>query len=389
MTTDTRRTWRAICLGLAVPAMQMAAAPAMAAETLKIGAPESISGDWAPYTAAHGLRCMAELVNEAGEYQIELLVKDSKSEPQLAIALAQQMLDDEVIAVSGTPASDSLIPIGQLAAEYGAITFSAMNTQVEMFAAGLDNFVTVAVPDPHNAAATAKGAYDQGARSVVLFVSDVVGTWTRALPGWFGEVFERQGGKVLGSIEYPGFGITDWSPFISKLKAMDPAPDAIHISSINPDVGVLIRQLRAAGLSTMVLGSDGFDDVTLASVAANVDGTVFFAAHGFPTEGGALATFQADCAKRGYEINGAFFGLGGDVIKLMVGAARAAGSTEPKAMLEAIHTKGPFEIVTAPSVSYDNPWHYPIKEVPVMGFKDGKPILVSSTIPADVPHFKK
>ncbi|MFD0387625.1 ABC transporter substrate-binding protein [Tistrella bauzanensis] len=302
MTIDTRGTWLGICLGLAVM-------PAMAAETLKIGAPESISGDWAPYTAAHGLRCMAELVNEAGEYRIELLVKDSKSEPQLAIALAQQMLDDEVIAISGTPASDSLIPIGQLAAEYGAITFSAMNTQVEMFAAGLDNFVTVAVPDPHNAAATAKVAYDQGARSVVLFVSDVVGTWTRALPGWFGEVFERQGGKVLGSIEYPGFGITDWSPFISKLKAMDPAPDAIHISSINPDVGVLIRQLRAAGMSTMVLGSDGFDDVTLASVAggaANVDGTVFFAAHGFPTEGGALAAFQADCAKRGYEINGAF-----------------------------------------------------------------------------------
>ncbi|MFD0387624.1 hypothetical protein ACFQ4K_06935 [Tistrella bauzanensis] len=77
------------------------------------------------------------------------------------------------------------------------------------------------------------------------------------------------------------------------------------------------------------------------------------------------------------------------MIKLMVGAARAAGSTDPKAMLEAIHTKGPFEIVTAPSVSYDNPWHYPIKEVPVMGFKDGKPILISSTIPADVPHFKK
>ena len=368
------------------------AAPALAAETIKIGAPESISGDWAPYTAAHGLRCMAELVNEAGEYKIELEVKDSKSEPQLAIALAQQMLDDKVVAVSGTPASDSLIPIGQLAADYGAIIFSAMNTQVEMFATGLDNFVTTAVPDPFNAAATAKVAYDKGARTVVLFVSDAAGTWTRALPGWFGEVFEKLGGKVTGTIEYPGFGITDWSPFVSKLKAMDPVPDAIHISSVNPDVGVLIRQLRAAGMNTMVFGSDGFDDVTLASVAggaANVDGTVFFAAHGFPTPGGSLANFQTECAKRGYEINGAFFGLGGDVVKLLVGAAKAAGSTDPKAMLEAIYTKGPFEIITAPTISFDNPWHYPIKEVPVMGFQDGKPVLVSSTRPTDVPHFKK
>ncbi len=284
-----------ILLGLGLGALLPASA-ALAAETIKIGAPESISGDWAPYTAAHGLRCMAELVNEQGEYKIELDVKDSKSEPQLAIALAQQMLDEKVVAVSGTPASDSLIPIAQLAAGYGAITFSAMNTQVEMFATGLDNFVTTAVPDPFNAAATAKVAYDKGARSVVLFVSDAAGTWTRALPGWFGEVFEKLGGKVIGTIEYPGFGITDWSPFISKLKAMNPAPDAIHISSVNPDVGVLIRQLRAAGLKTMVFGSDGFDDVTLASVAggaANVDGTVFFAAHGYPTPGGPLANFQA------------------------------------------------------------------------------------------------
>lgn len=379
-------------LGLSLCAM-LPAAHAGAAETLKIGAPESISGDWAPYTAAHGLRCMAELVNEAGgDYRIELQVRDSKSEPQLAVALAQQMLDDGVVAVSGTPASDSLIPIAQLAGGYNAVTFSAMNTQVEMFATGLSNFVTTAVPDPFNAAATARVAYDHGARTVVLFVSDAAGTWTRALPGWFGEVFEKLGGKVTGTIEYPGFGITDWSPFISKLKTMNPVPDAVHISSINPDVGVLIRQLRAAGMDTMVLGSDGFDDVTLASVAggaANVDGKVFFAAHGFPMPGGPLATFQAECAKRGYEINGAFFGLGGDVIKLLVGAAKAAGSTDPKAMLEAIYTKGPFEIVTAPTISFDNPWHYPVKEVPVMGFKDGKPVLMSSTVPTDVPHFKK
>lgn len=381
------KTLLGLCLGALAPA-----APAFAADVIKIGAAESISGDWAPYTAAHGLRCMAELVNEAGEYKIELDVKDSKSEPQLAIALAQQMLDSKAVAVSGTPASDSLIPIAQLAADYGAITFSAMNTQVEMFATGLENFVTTAVPDPFNASATAKVAYDHGARTAVLFVSDAAGTWTRALPGWFGEVFERLGGKVVGTIEYPGFGITDWSPFISKLKTMDPQPDAIHISSINPDVGVLIRQLRAAGMDTMVLGSDGFDDVTLSSVAggaANVDGKVFFAAHGYPTPGGPLATFQAECAKRGYEINGAFFGLGGDVIKLLVGAAKKAGSTDPKAMLEAIYTQGPFEIVTAPSISFDNPWHYPVKEVPVMGFKDGKPILISSTVPTDIPHFKK
>lgn len=379
------------CLGLGLIGL-VAATPATAAETIKIGAPESISGEWAPYTAAHGMRCMVELMKASGEANVELKVEDSKSDPQLAIALAQQMLDDHAIAVSGTPASDSLIPIAQLSAGYGAITYSAMSTQVEMFSSGLTNFVTMAVPDPFNAAATAQVARDVGAQTVVLFVSDAAGSWTRALPGWFGEVFEKLGGKVVGQIEYPGFGITDWSPFISKLKAMSPAPDAIHISSVNPDVGVLIRQMRAAGLDTKVFGSDGFDDATLASVAggaANVDGKVFFAAHGDPSPDGPLAKFQADCAKRGYEVNGAFFGLGGDVVKVIVGASKVAGSTDPKAILEAIYTKGPFEAVTSPTISYANRWHYPIKTVPVIGFKDGKPILVAKTTPQNVPVFSE
>lgn len=379
------------CFGLGLIGV-VAATPATAVETLKIGAPESISGEWAPYTAAHGMRCMVELMKASGEANVELKIEDSKSDPQLAITLAQQMLDDHAIAVSGTPASDSLIPIAQLSAGYGAITYSAVSTQVEMFSSGLDNFVTTAVPDPFNAAATAQVAHDLGVKTVVLFVSDAAGSWTRALPGWFGEVFEKLGGKVVGTIEYPGFGITDWSPFISKLKAMSPAPDAIHISSVNPDVGVLIRQLRAAGLDTKVFGSDGFDDATLPNVAggaANVDGKVFFAAHGDPTPGGSLATFQAECAKRGYEVNGTLFGLGGDVVKVLVGAAKAAGSNDPKAILAAIYTKGPFEAVTSPTISYANRWHYPIKEVPVIGFKDGKPILVAKSFPKNVPVFSE
>jgi len=379
------------CFGLGLIGV-VAATPATALDTIKIGAPESISGDWAPYTAAPGMRCMVELMKASGEANVELKIEDSKSDPQLAITLAQQMLDDHAIAVSGTPASDSLIPIAQLSAGYGAITFSAVSTQVEMYSSGLTNFVTTAVPDPFNAAATAQVAHDVGVHTVVLFVSDAAGSWTRALPGWFGEVFEKLGGKVVGKIEYPGFGITDWSPFVSKLKAMSPAPDAIHISSVNPDVGVLIRQLRAAGLDTKVFGSDGFDDATLASVAggaANVDGKVFFAAHGDPTPGGSLATFQAECAKRGYEVNGTLFGLGGDVVKVLVGAAKAAGSTDPKAILAAIYTKGPFEAVTSPTISYADRWHYPIKEVPVIGFKDGKPILVAKSIPQNVPVFSE
>ena len=377
-------------------ALVIANAPASAGDPLKIGISASISGEWAPYTGAHGLRCMTELMNEQGGVNgvpIELSVQDNKSDPAIAIAQAQEMLDDGVTAVGEAAiASDSLIPVSQLAAEYDTITFSAVNTQIEMFEVGLDNYITMAVPDPFNASATAEVAYELGARRVVLFVSDVYGTWTRNLPEWFGDVFGRFGGEVVGRMEYPGFGMTDWSPFITDLKAMDPMPDSIHISSINPDVGVLIRQIRAAGLDIFVFGSDGFDDPTLPEVAGgapSVDGTVFFATHGFATAGNPLETFQNECISRGYEINGSFFGLGGDVVQILAKGVELAGSTDSRAVLDALTAAGPIAATSAPSIDFTNKWHYPSKEVSVLGFKDGKPMLHTALVPTHSPHYEE
>lgn len=394
MNPDKRMKFRDLAAA-AVAATALTGSAAWAGDTIKIGAAESITGDWAPYVGIGGMRCMVDIVNENGGVlgkKLELLVSDSKSDPQIALALAQQMLDQGAIAITGTPASDSLIPIAQMTAPSGVITFSPNNTQVEMFGAGFDNFLTTAVPDPFNASATAEVAYAHGARTAVLFESDVTGTWTRNLPEWFGEAFENLGGKVIGRIEYPGFGITDWSPYVSQIKAMDPQPDAVHISDIVPDVGVLIRQLRAAGLQTMVLGSDGFDDPTLADVAgggANVDGTVFFGAHGLAWQGNALDNFVEDCTARGYSINGAFFGLGGDVIKILKQGIELAGSDDPQKVLAAIFDAESLEAVTAPTISYKNQWHHPIKAVSVVGFANGgQRDLAGLVQPKYIPYFK-
>jgi branched-chain amino acid transport system substrate-binding protein len=192
-------------------------------------------------------------------------------------------------------------------------------------------------------------------------------------------------------MEYPGFGMTDWSPFITNIKAMDPMPDSVHISSINPDVGVLIRQLRAAGLDIFVFGSDGFDDPTLAEVAGgspNVDGTVYFATHGFATGGNALEHFQNECISRGYEINGAFFGLGGDVVQILAKGVELAGTTDSRAVLEALITAGPIAATSAPAIDFTNKWHYPSKEVSVIGFENGAPMLQKALVPKHSPHYE-
>jgi branched-chain amino acid transport system substrate-binding protein len=167
-------------------------------------------------------------------------------------------------------------------------------------------------------------------------------------------------------------------------------PDAIHISSINPDVGILIRQLRAAGVKSLVFGSDGFDDVTLAEVAGgaeNVDGSVYFATHGFPEAGGKLEAFYKDCESRGYEIPGVFFGLGGDVALLLKQGIELAGSTDPTAVREALYAADALEGITSETFTYKGGKGFPVKRVAVLGFENGERILESFSIPEWVPDF--
>ena len=115
---------------------------------------------------------------------------------------------------------------------------------------------------------------------------------------------------------------------------------------------------------------------------------MYFATHGFATGGNPLEQFQNECIGRGYEINGAFFGLGGDVVKILAKGVELAGTTEPRAVLEALFTAGPIEAITAPSIDFTNKWHYPSKEVAVIGFANGEPMLYTAIVPKYSPHYE-
>ncbi len=262
-------------MGMALGAALALSGTAFAQDAeIKIGLAASLTGPYAPYAEVEGARCMADKLNKAGEGpKITLLVEDTRSEPQLSVSIAQKFLDQGAQVITGIPFPDSLIPLSQLAANYGVTVFSAPNTQVEMQAAGFENFLAGAVPDPVNGAATAEAVYKAGARTAVIFTSADAGSWSEMLPRWFGQAFEHYGGKVVGELTH-SLGTTDWSPQIARLKAMDPAPDAIMISSMLPDVGILIRQLKANGYDGWIVGTDGFDQSIQLLLTGRADATI-------------------------------------------------------------------------------------------------------------------
>ncbi|WP_151719686.1 ABC transporter substrate-binding protein [Gemmobacter serpentinus] len=372
-----------LALTLTVPGMA-------SAEDIRIGIAASLTGAYAPYAEVEGARCMADTLNKAGQGpKVDILVEDTRSEPQLSVSIAQKFLDQGAQVVTGIPFPDSLIPIAQVAAETGATVFSAPNTQVEMQIAGFENFIAGAVPDPVNGAATAEAAYAAGARSVVLFKSADAGSWSDMLPEWFGESFEHLGGTVAGRLSH-SIGTSDWSPQIAQIRAMQPQPDAVMISSVLPDVGILIRQLRASGFDGLVIGSDGFDDPSLEGTVADPSALdkVIFATHGPTGTGSSIDTFLADCKARGFKVQGIFDALGADMVLETHAAAVRAGSVDPVAIRAALRAEGGNPGVTAEVISYAENGGSPVKTVPVIGFKDGKRVVLQDSIPAFVPNWR-
>lgn len=378
--------------GLALGVCTLLAMPAAgwAQDVVKIGLAASLTGAYAPYAEVEGARCMADKLNAAGEGPtIELLIEDTRSDPQLSVTIAQKFLDEGAQVITGIPFPDSLIPLSQLALPYNVTVFSTPNTQVEMQIAGFENFLAGAVPDPVNGAATAKAAYEAGARHALLMTSADAGSWSEMLPKWFGESFEHYGGEVVGTLTY-SFGTTDWSPQIAQIKAISPPPDAIHISAMLPDVGILIRQLRANGYDGWIIGSDGFDDPSLEGTVADPAALdkVIFATHGATGMGTSIDAFLDECKAGGFKVQGIFDALGADMILEVHAAASAAGSVDPGAIRQALRAEGGNPGVTAEVISYAENSGFPVKSVPVIGFKDGKRFLISDGMPDFVPAWR-
>lgn len=371
----------------------LAALPAIAQdETVKIGFAVPLTGDFAPYNEVDGARCMAEMINREGGIggrQIELMVQDTGADTQAAISAVERFLGDNPVAIGTIPFSDTMIPVAQIAGAQGVSIVQAQSTQVEMHTGIVDNFLTNVAPDPYTATAAANYALSQGVKNVVIFTSDEGGSWSARTPEWFAEVIEAGGGTLQATLNYTG-GTTDWSPQIAELRALDPAPDAIYISWGVPDIAVLIRQVRAAGLDAWVVRSDGFDDPSLDALAGedvSLLDRVFFGTLA-PSQGDSkIAEFQDACAAIGMPVNGLFPALGADTIKIVAYGVEAAGSTDPAAVRDAIRATDAIPVMSVESISFKDTNSYALREIPVIGFENGERKLLSLEVPGNVPSW--
>lgn len=357
-------------------------------DKIMLGYGAAVTGGLAPYDSPDGVRCQVDRINEGGGIlgrQVELVIRDMRSDSALSGTVAQELLDLGAVALLGPPTDDTIIPMAMLAAPRGVATLSVGGTQPAFPVAATTNGYLVGHGDNASAAAAAEYAYKNGARTALLTVSHDVGSYSLVTPEYFAAAFERLGGKILGRVNYNA-GLSDYTPQITEIQAMDVKPDVIFAAMIVPEAGVFPRQLAAAGLDIPVYGTDGHDDPGVLEIGGEGARLVKFVTHGFQSEGSPLEEFYADCEKRGYKVQNIFFGLGGDAVLLVKAAIEAAGSADDAAAVNtAMRELEGVAGVTTDTITYRGTNGAPLRRMTLMQVKDGKFVDEAKILPEFVP----
>ncbi|MDE1172765.1 MAG: ABC transporter substrate-binding protein [Parvibaculaceae bacterium] len=356
-------------------------------DDIVIGYAAAMTGMYAPYDSVDGAKCEVDRLNDAGGVlgkKLRLEARDMKSDAAVAATAGQELIDLKATAILSPPSDDTSIPIAMLAQPLGIPVLSVASTQAQFPQAAPDNGYLIPYSDNMSAALAAQYAIKKGYKTAVLMITHDVGSYGLMTPEYFGQAFEKLGGKVLKRINY-NTGLSDYRAQLAEVEAMNPKPDVIFGGFIVPDGGVFPRQFKSAGVTIPFMGTDGFDDAGILKIAGDAADEITFVTHGFPAEGTTLKEFYADCEKRGYHMQNVFFGLAGEAVLVVKTAIENAGSAEPEKVNAALKEIKNLKGITTSSITYKDRGGIPLKEMSVVHVVNGKFELVESGIPAYIP----
>lgn len=254
----------------------MCAAPALAADTIKVGAilaetgPASFLG--AP--EAKTLRMLVEEINAKGGINgktIELIIKDSQANPEKAISFAKQLIDEEkVFAIIGPSTTGETMAIKNIAEEGKTILLSCAAAEVIVNPMAKFVFKTPQM-DKHAVIKIFQAMKHAGISKIGVLSSNT--GFGKAGKEQLEKLAPENGIQVVISEVYDK-AATDLTAEVTKLKAA--GIQALVNWSIEPAQSIVIKNARQIGLTIPIYQSHGFGNIQFVKAAgAAAEGVIF------------------------------------------------------------------------------------------------------------------
>jgi branched-chain amino acid transport system substrate-binding protein len=359
--------------------------------TLQIGMAASLEGAYAEDDTAMiaGMTYAANKINSQGGLdgiKVHLDTMDTQGQTALAVTVAQELLSKGVrVFVAST--SLNAIAAGQLIMKAGGMTTMGYSTEPRVtYAVGPRAFLSL-FGDNEQAAAMADYACQKGYKTTYEVLSpDSPYTSAAGMGSYYKQAYAHQcGGKIVGQSTYH-IGDTGYTDQVTQIQSFSPKPDVIFTPMFVPDIATFLKQLRGAGVSIPVIGTDGDDDPSLTKAGGAAVNGLTYADHAAISMKGdpAMVKFLADFkARTGHAASSPIIDeCGSDNVYLLVAAAAKAHSlTDGVKIANALaHITG-VKLVEG-TLNMNPKTRAPILPVYIITIKNGQPTWVETMTPS-------
>jgi branched-chain amino acid transport system substrate-binding protein len=320
-------------------ALLLAAIPIHAAETVKIGEVNPITGAIGRYgtTCHQGIQLAIDQANSNGGVlgeKIALLTEDNQSQAgQTSTIVRKFVTQDKVVAIIGDLTSSATLeggPIAQ-AAKIPMITPLATNPKVTQIG---DYIFRICFIDEFQGRVMARFALENLKAKRAAILTDTKQDYSVGLSGFFKGTFVNAEGNVVREQSYSS-GDTDFRAQLTSIKAA--GPDVVFLPGYYPEVGIILKQARQLGITVPFLGCEAWDSPTLIQVAGKAaDGCYFSNQFSAGDPNPVVQEFGKVYRDRFGSLPDNFAALGYDAANVLLDAIKRANSADSGAIRDAI-----------------------------------------------------
>jgi branched-chain amino acid transport system substrate-binding protein len=330
---------------MVMAAVVVAGSSAIAAETIKIGVNEPLTGAVAASGnyVTDGARIAADEINASGGVlgsQVELVIEDNKSNPKEAVSAAEKLIvKDKVPVMMGAWSSTYTLAVMPKLMEYGVPMVVETSSSGKITTSGNPWIFRISPTSEMEAKAFGDKVGPLGIKKANFLV--VNNDWGIGAGDEFANMLKSKG-IAVGVTETMDAKATDLSAQIASIKAA--GGDTLFVTTGVEQITLVLKQAKEQQLDTRIITTGGSSSpdqlIEQAGDAANGSQHILFFAPWFPETApnpDVAVKFVNEWNKRGMNFAGLTEGFRGyDGIMTIKAAIAGAGKADPKAIQKAL-----------------------------------------------------
>ena len=343
-------------------------------EELRIGLLAPLSGPIAEYgiASSNGTKLVFDVLNAKNYLEgktINGIAYDTEADQTKAVNLFNKLVsNDKIAALVGPVISSTSLAVAPVAQEENIPMITPTGTHLDI-TPDYPNVFRACYIDPYQGMLAGQFAVENLGVKKVAIVYNVGSDYSVGLAEEFKKVVEAAGLTIVNNEGY-NEDDKDFSALAAKIKAGQ--PELVFVPDYYNKVGILVGQLKTAGVEATFLGGDGWDGV-LANYAKEAEGC-YYLTHFSTSDTSEAAVEFVNAYREKYNSEpSSFAALGYDAGQVIVEAVKKAGSTEPAAIVKALNEME-FQGITG-LLQFDENGNPKNKDVTVIKVVDGKAVV--------------